>query len=558
MTTVPHVAVEPAVRTDLEVSAPRPLSTTRGTAELVRLNLRLDRVRIPVWAAGVVGLVLVSAASVSTMYATPEEIEQYVSLVNLSPNMAALNSAMNGPGFGFDQPSLGVVLVNEVAVWGSLAFALMGVFGMARHTRAEEESERTEVLRSRMVGRHATLAAAALTVLGTQVVVGLVVLAGLLAMGYGVVGSAALSLAYVAAGLTFAALTAVAAQVASTARATIGLGVAGLGVAYLVRAVGDMGDGMLSWWSPIGWVHRVRPFADEAWWVLGLSAVVVAVGAATAVVLSDRRNLGSGLLRQRLGPAHAGPATVRLLGLTARLQRGSVIGWSVGLFVLGLAYGSIASDIEQMFADNPDMEQFIAMQGSSVTDAYLAYTLMLGAMMVGGFATASVLRLRSEESAGRAELILALPMSRAALVANHLLVTVVGSVIALVASGLGTGIGVGAALDDASQVLRMVGASLALLPAVLVLIGLTACCVGLVPKAALIAWAGLAVVVVIGLFGELFRLPQWVRAVSPLDHLPMMPAFPFDPVPFAVLVVLAAALVGAGMWGYRRRDVPAL
>ncbi len=533
-------------------------STLRGTAELVRLNLRIDRVRIAAWALGVAGLVLVSAASLTALYATPEEIAQYVSLVNVSPNMAALNSAMNGPGFGFDDPSLGVVLVNEVAVWGALAFAFMGVFLMARHTRGEEEAERTEVLRSRMVGRHATLAAAAVTVATAQAVVGVVVLAGLLGMGYSPVGSVALCLAYVAAGSTFAALTAVAAQTAGTARATVGLGVGAIGVAYLVRAVGDMGDGTLSWLSPIGWVHRVRPFAGEDWWVLGLSAAVIVLAGVTSVVLSDRRNLGSGMLRQRLGPAHGGPATVRLLGLTARLQRGSIIGWSLGLFVLGVAYGSIGSDIEKMFTDNPDLERFIALEGGSVTDSYLAYTLVLGAMLAGGFAIASVLRLRSEEAAGRAELLLALPVSRWRWVADHLLVTIAGSVLVLVASGLGTGIGVGAALGDAAQVPRMVGASLALLPAVLVLVGVTLLCIGFVPKLALAAWAGLAVVVVVGLFGELFRLPQWVRSISPLDHLPMVPAASFDAVPFTLMLGVAALSCGAGAWAVRHRDIPSV
>lgn len=533
-------------------------STLRGTTELVRLNLRLDRVRIAAWAAGVAGLVLVSAASLTAMYATPQEIADYVSLVNVSPNMAALNAAMNGPGFGFDDPSLGVILVNEVAVWGALAFAFMGVFLMARHTRGEEESERTEVLRSRMVGRHATLAAAAITVAAMQVAVGLVVHVGLLVMGYGVVGAAALCLAYVAAGLTFGALTAVAAQTAGTARATIGLGVGAIGAAYLVRAIGDMGDRAISWLSPIGWVHRVRPFAGEDWWVLGLSAAVIVLAGVTAVVLSDRRNLGSGMLRQRLGPAHGGPGTVRLLGLTARLQRGSIIGWSLGLFVLGVAYGSIGSDIEKLFADNPEMERYIALQGGSVTDSYLAYTLVLGAMLAGGFAIASVLRLRSEEAAGRAELLLAQSVSRWRWVADHLLVTLAGAVLVLFTSGLGTGIGVGAALGDAAQVPRMVGASLALLPAVLVLAGVTLLFVGFLPKVALVAWSALAVVVVIGLFGELFRLPQWVRAVSPLDHLPMVPAASFDAVAFTVVLVVAAALAAAGAWGFRHRDIPSV
>lgn len=529
-----------------------------GTAELVRLGVRLDRVRIWVWSAGVVGLVLASAGSVMSLYSTPAQIARYVALIDISGNMTAVNSALNGPGFGFEDPSVGVVLVNEVAIWGALAFALMGIFQMARHTRAEEEAERTEVLRSRMVGRHAGLAAAGLLVGGLEVLAGIVVYVGLLALGFGAVGSAALVLAYVAAGLLFAALTAVAAQVVSTSRATVGVGVGALGVAFLVRAVGDMGGGALSWLSPIGWVHRIRPFAGEDWWVLGLSALVVVSCSVGAVVLSDRRNLGSGLLHPRPGPSHAGPITSRPLGLLARLQKGSLIGWSIGLFVLGAAYGSIGSDIEQMFVDNPDLERFIPMGAGSVTDAYLSYTLALGAMMAAGFAIASVLHLRTEESAGRSELVLAHPVSRTGWSGDHLAVALGGVVVALLASGLGTGVGIAVALGDAGQVVRMVTASLALVPVELVLIGVTMLCVGVVPRLAPVAWAGLAVVVLIGLFADLLRLPGWFRWLSPLEHLPQMPAEAFDAPAFAVVTLVGVGLTVLGLVGFSRRDVPSL
>jgi ABC-2 type transport system permease protein len=540
------------------VSRSRRSSTLTGTLHLVRLDLRLDRVRMPVWAVVVLGLVLVSAGSVMNLYSTPEEIAGYVSLINISGNMSAVNSALNGPGFGFEDPDVGVVLVNEVAIWGSLAFAFMGIFQMARHTRAEEEAERTEVLRSRMVGRHAGLAAAAITVGGLEVLVGLATFAGLVGFGYAAVGSAALVSAYVAAGMLFAALTAVAAQVASTARATTGLGVGALGVAFLVRAVGDMGDGSLSWLSPIGWVHRVRPFAGEDWWVLGLSVAVILVAAVVAVVLSDRRNLGSGLLPQRLGPHHAGPATSHPLGLTARLQKGPLLGWSVGLFVLGAAYGSIGSDIEQMFTDNPDLERFIPMGAGSVTDAYLSYTLALGAMMTAGYVISSVLRMRTEESSGRLELMLAHPLSRSAWVGDHLLVAVSGALVVLAASGLGTGVGIAFALGEPDQVVRMVVASVALMPVELATAGLAMTCVGLVPKVAPLAWVGLVVLVVVGLFADLFSLPDWVRWVSPLEHLPRMPADGFDPVAFVAVTAVGVVLIVVGVAAFRRRDVPAL
>ena len=85
--------------------------------------------------------------------------------------------------------------------------------------------------------------------------------------------------AFALAGLSFAAVAAVAAQVTQGAGAARGLGIAVLGGAYLLRAVGDAGGrrstSPLSWLSPIGWAQQLRPYADERWWVLPLSRLVV-------------------------------------------------------------------------------------------------------------------------------------------------------------------------------------------------------------------------------------------------------------------------------------------
>ncbi|MFN7150864.1 MAG: ABC transporter permease, partial [Microthrixaceae bacterium] len=434
----------------------RPSALTAGNWGVVRLYLRVDSVRLVVWAAGVVGLVVVSAASLKGLYPDETSIAEYVALVNLSPNMGVVNRAFNGPGFGFDQPNIGVVLVNEVALWGTIAFALMAVFQMSRHTRAEEEAGRTELLRSRLVGRYAPLVAAGIGVVVLELLVGVVVLGALVMLGFGIVGSAALCAGYVAAGLVFGATTALGAQLVGTARAATGLGVASVGLAFVLRAIGDVGSGWASWASPIGWVHRLRPFAGERWWVLALFVGTVLVVSTLTVLLFERRDLGAGMFAVRPGPAHASPWSLDPTGLILRLQRGSLVGWSAGLFVLGLVYGLVGSDVEQMFADNPDMERFITLDGPSVTDSYLSYTLVLGAMMAGGFAISSVLRLRGEESAGRLELVLSRPVGRVATLGRHLAVALGGTVAVLVASGLGTGIGISIALSDVGQVPRMV------------------------------------------------------------------------------------------------------
>jgi ABC-2 type transport system permease protein len=65
----------------------------------------------------------------------------------------------------------------------------------------------------------------------------------------------------------------------------------------------------------------------------------------------------------------------------------------------------------------------------------------------------------------------------------------------------------------------------------------------------------LGVVVIVDFFGELLRLPGWVRALSPFRHLAAVPAEPMTWTPFLTVTVVAVTLGAAGLVGLRRRDL---
>lgn len=529
--------------------------TLVGTGVLVRHVLRLDRVRLPVWIGAIVALVLFSAISIMDLYPTPEDAAAYARLMRDNPTFTAIG----GPGLGLDdRPDPGAVLVNETTLWVALACAVMSVLLVTRHTRSEEESERLDLVRSTVVGRHAPSVAALVVVCGANLAIGLLSWVAVVAAGFDPVGSVAFAASFAACGIVFTGIGAVAAQLTSSGRATIGLSLAVLGTAYVVRMAGDLGDGTLSWLSPLGWTHQLRAYAGERWWVLGLSVVAAAGSFVVAAVLSEHRDLGAGMLPQRLGRARAAATLTPRGGLAFRLQRGQLAGWSIGLALLGAVYGSVGQDVEQMFEDNPELQDFVDLSGEApLVDSFVSYTLLLGAMLAAGYAVSSVLRMRTEERTGRADLLLGGPLPRPAWMASQLWVTVVGTALLLAASGLGTGVGLAVALDEPGRVLSSVGASAAHLPAVLVVVGAAVALWGLRPAWSSAAWAVVALVVAVGLFGDLLRLPGWVRRISPLEHSPGMPAEPFDALPLAVLVLVAAALLAAGVAGFARRDVAA-
>jgi ABC-2 type transport system permease protein len=527
-------------------------TTLTGTARLVRFVLRRDRVRLPLWVGGITGLLLVSAASLPAMFPDHEAIDAYVSFAADNPAVVAFA----GPGYGFDDPNIGVILVNETQIFGALAVALMSLFLFTRHTRGEEDTERAELIGSSVVGRHATTTAAAVVVTGANLVVGSVLALGFVLIGYPTVGSIALAASVACVGIVFTGVAATTAQLAAGNRAALGLGALLLGGAFTARAIGDVGDSPLSWTSPMAWAIGVRAFAGERWWVLLLCVALAGALLVLAYWLRARRDLGAGILPLRLGPPSAARWMTNPIGLAVRLQRGALTGWVVGMVLLGILYGAIADGIDELLEASPQLaEAFLAQEGVSLVDSFFATAMVQVVLITSGFTIASVLRLRSEESAGRAEPVLATPTSRRRWAAGHLLIAVAGTTAIVALTGLGMGAAYAVTVNDAGEIPRLVGAALVTVPAALVLGASALALFGLRPQLAPVAWALLAGSVAVGILGDLLRLPAWARALSPADHIPAVPAHPVEVLPLLVLTLLAVALGAAGLWGLRRREI---
>jgi ABC-2 type transport system permease protein len=100
----------------------------------------------------------------------------------------------------------------------------------------------------------------------------------------------------------------------------------------------------------------------------------------------------------------------------------------------------------------------------------------------------------------------------------------------------------------------LMGAAASFAPPLWVLVGLAFAVFGWAPRAVTVAWAALVACLVIGVFGQLFELPQWAMDLSPFQHVPEMPAEGFSLAPLLVLTAVAAALLALGFVGFRRRD----
>ena len=527
-----------------------------GTGTLIRFMLRRDRVRLPAWIVGVTLFMASVASSLPGLYPEAADRQARATLME-NPG----TRAMSGPGYGLDDYTFGAMISNEYVSWLALAVALMTIFAVVRHTRADEETGRAELVRSSPVGRHAATTAALVVACGASITLGVTIAVALGSLGLESVGwgsSLLFGTALASVGMVFAGAAAVTVQLSQHARGASGLAGATFALAFVVRSAGNVsetGGGLLSWLSPIGWAHQTRVYVDDRWWPLLLSLALTGILVSAAYRLSTRRDVGASLIHARPGRAHAPAGLSSPLGLAWRLQRTGLAWWSAAIFVVALFYGTLVTELEEFVAELSAIQDALADIGGTVVDAWLAVIIGWMVIVVAVFAVLTVGRARSEENSGRAEPVLATRVSRTRWLRSHVLVALVGSAFFIVLTGFGLGLSISLTLDDSDMLWRVLGAALVHVPAIWLVVGMAVALFGVAARATPLVWVVIAYAGAVGWLGTLLGLPQWAANLSPMSHTPMLPAEQMRWLPLIVGAVVATVLVAVGLAGFRRRDL---
>jgi ABC-2 type transport system permease protein len=182
----------------------------------------------------------------------------------------------------------------------------------------------------------------------------------------------------------------------------------------------------------------------------------------------------------------------------------------------------------------------------------LMLVLYVLAQVATVFGLTTVLTLRMDETAGLAEPILTTATSRVRWLGASLIVAASGVALVLVVLGAASGLG-------ASTFGRLLGTSVAFLPACLVLVGLATALYGWAPRLAVpVTWAAFGVVLVVDLLGEFGLLGMPWLLISPYIAILSAVRGASELAPSMLLLCgVAAVLFFAGMAGIRRRDLGA-
>ena len=515
-----------------------------GTAHLVRLALRRDRVRLTVWISVLTAMMLYTPNALELAY--PDEAQRRTRVQLLQTPAGIM---MGGPMFGGNETDLGAMMANELMLTLIVATSILAILTVIRHTRAEEEGGTAELVLASPVGRYARTTAALLVVGAVNAVIAVTMTAAMAASGFAVADTAAMCIGVTAVATVFGAVAAVTAQLWRVARTASGAAMALLALAALIRGVGDVIDhsgSALSWFSPIAWAQQMRAFVDLRWWPLALLLVVTVLLIALAAVLEARRQYDDGILAT--SGERPGAKPIRgVIGLHLVLQRGSLIGWTVGLFLAGLAFGSMTKSLRDAAQTNELIARMLAAQGND--GIYTTMSQFLAAV-AAAYVTTAVLRVYADEQAGLGESVLAGAVSRWSWLVGAVVTAVLGAAVLMFFAGLGNGLGAGLTMGEPQTVMRLTLAGLSYVPALAVMAAVAALAVAL--RRTWIAWLAVTFVITALYLGALLRLPQWLIDLSPVGQTAVPTDVPVGAL--AVMVAVAALITLLAGSVYRRRD----
>ena len=245
---------------------------------------------------------------------------------------------------------------------------------------------------------------------------------------------------------------------------------------------------------------------------------------------------------------HPNARTVRgVFGLHLTLQRGQTIGWAVGLFLSGLAFGSMTKSLLDAAEENELLQRVLAQQGTD--GVYTTLTQFLAAAATA-YVVSAVLRVYNDEESGLGEAVLAGAVSRWRWLMTAVLAAVVGSTVAMLFAGVGMGLGAGSTVGEPQTIWRLTLAGFAFVPAMATMGGVAALAVAL--RHPWIAWLAVTFVIISLYLGALLRLPQWLLDVSPVGQTKAPTEY--SAVALTAMVVAAVALTLVAGAIYRRRD----
>lgn len=526
----------------------------KGTDRIIGLLFKQNGLKISLWLLGLIGVSLATVTAYTNIYTGEKEIVEF-GLTMQNPAMVA----MLGKAYQVETFNLGAVFASEMLLFSAIAVSVMNILLVTSSTRMDEEEGRLELIRALPVGRLSYLSSGIILMVIVNSVLFIFLSIGLgsfMHESFNLESVMLYSGVLASAGLFFAGVAAVAAQLTATTRGALGISFGVLIIAYIVRAVGDVGNDRVSLFSPLGWTVRTKVFVDNEWWPI----IALVGGAATllmsAFYLNHIRDINAGLLPDRKGKRYASHFLKSRFGLTWRLEKGIIISWAIGIFLMSAAFGSILGDLEAYFSDFELVQKVLPdSSNASMTEQFI--TLLIGIMSVfAAIPTVSILlKLKKEERMGRTENFYSRAVSRSEIMGSYYIVAFLTGILMQMLIGLGLYASASQVMEKSIGLGVVLASALVYIPAIWVVLGLATLLVGAFPKGAGLVWVYVLFAILVIYLGNLLEFPEWLNGLSAFYHVPQVPNEEVNWLFLSLLSTGGIVLSIMGFLGYNRRDI---
>ncbi len=529
---------------------------------LLAHRLRRDRWQLVLWIGGTALLAYAAYSGVTGSFGTEQDRRSLLAAALANPVILMFRGLPSGA----DEAAFTLFLILPFL---AMLAAFMSSFLAVRHTRAEEEDGRAELIAATGAGRLTPLIATIALGLLANFVLAVLAAAAFVACGFPLGGALIAGFAAGSVGVAFLGVGLLAGQIMTTARGANSLAVWALLITYLVAGLGNavgtpsanldrMESSWLVWLSPFGWAEQTRPFADDNPWPIVLCTAFGLALAGATVFLQSVRDFGAGFIAPRAGRRDAPASLSTPIGLVTRLTRGSIIGWTIGGLITGILATALASVLRNITDEIPSITQMLESMtaATDIDQGVVAVFFTLAGILAACCAVQVVCHARQEEARGTAEPVLSTPVSRVRWLADHLIVGGAAIVLVLAAAVAGAAIGLVSQGGDASLLADTVVIALGQLVAASVFLLLTALIFVLAPRLTIpLGWTLVVVALVVGLFGPLFGFPDAFIHLSPFASAPTVAGDAVDLRGFWWLLVVAVGGGAAALILMRRREL---
>lgn len=527
------------------------------TAVMLGNLLRRDWKLLVVWLLGVLAFAASGAGKFEVAMGTAQlKATMYTLFQN--PAMVALFGPSNAT---VDTATIATVFGQTMSLLTSLTFAIVSIIYVIDRTRKEEDEGITELLRSLQVGKLARTTAVVIELVALEALITLTLAASIQVQHVTSMTNFPENLLFAATvgaqGLLWGIVALVFAQIFSDSGSAKAVTFSLLGVLYIVRMGTDISNVNLGWFNPLSWSYLTWVYVSNNWLPVAATLILSAILLTVAYLLEINRDVSAGYLNPRDGKAHASTMLLSLPGLVFRESRGMIIGWSIGLFVAGIMYGSMFGQMASFLNNSTGiMQQLLSVPGyqASLVNQYVVTIFSLGGVAISCFGAILFGKMVSEERKNRQEQLYATHTSRYSMFATYLALALFGTAIGQFLFGCGMWL---AQLHDANPFSfgTMMGSGFVYLPAIWFVLGLLSVIAAFMPRFTGLIWIYLGFAFLMSYIGKILSLPDWVNNISVFHSIPAIPVASMSWGPTALITTLSLVLMAIGLFQYRRRDL---